>query len=113
MPAPFVWFDAIGDDADGAAKFLSEMFGWQPLPADGAAMLKQPGDDMPFAATVPASDGASGWVPYMPVEDVDAATSKALGLGADLVRARTKGPAGDYTIVALPGGAPLALWTRG
>jgi len=113
MPAPFAWFDATSSDSTVASTFFNAMFGWQGSPADGSTMLTQPDDEMPFAATVPASDDVTGWVPYMAVDDVDAATEKAIGLGATLIRERTKGPAGFYTVVAIPGGPPLALWKFG
>jgi len=58
--------------------------------ADGSTMLKRPDDEMPFAAT-----------------------EKAVGLGATLIRERTKGPAGFYTVAAIPGGPQLALWKFG
>ncbi len=113
MPAPFAWFDATSDDSDAATDFLTTFFGWEKIPAGGSTMLKEPNGELPFAATVPSGDAVQGWVPYMPVDDVDAATEKAIGLGAKLVRERTKGPAGYYTVVAIPGGPHLALWKFG
>ncbi len=113
MPAPFAWFDATSDKSETASDFLAAMFGWEKIPVDGSTMLKEPDSEMPFAATVPSGDAVPGWVPYLPVEDVDAATKKAIELGATLVRDRTKGPAGYYTVIAMPGGPQLALWKRG
>ena len=110
MTAPFAWFDATSENSDTAAEFLTALFGWEKTPAEGSTMLKETDSEMPFAATVPACDAVQGWVPYMPVDDVDAATEKALALGATLVRQRTKGPAGYYTVIAIPGGPHLALW---
>jgi hypothetical protein len=54
----------------------------------------------------------SGWIPYVQVEDVDGATAKAQKLGAQVIQPRTKGPAGDFTVVRDPGGASIALWQK-
>ena len=58
------------------------------------------------------SDGVpAGWLAYVQVDDVDAAAEQASGLGAELVKPRTRGPAGDYVVVRDPGGGIVALWT--
>jgi predicted enzyme related to lactoylglutathione lyase len=43
---------------------------------------------------------------------VDAATEKAQTLGANVLKEKTRGPAGHYNIIRDPGGAALALWQR-
>ena len=113
MSAPFAWFDATSANPSDASDFLENMFGWKQVPVGGATMIKEPSGEMPFAATVAKIDDVQGWVPYVAVENVDDATAKAVKLGATLIRARTKGPAGEYTVVAIPGGPHLALWKRG
>lgn len=112
MTSPFAWFDLSSEDASASIEFLTDMFGWSASPMGPATALTQPDAKMPFAATINKSDDVSGWLPYVPVPDVDAATEKALGLGARLLRTRTTGPAGDYSVIEAPGGAQLALWTR-
>jgi predicted enzyme related to lactoylglutathione lyase len=51
-------------------------------------------------------------VPFVQVEDVDGATRRATKLGASVVKARTRGPAGEYAIIRDPGGATFALWQK-
>ena len=53
-----------------------------------------------------------GWVPFAEVADVDAATAKATRLGATVLKQKTRGPAGEYSIVRDPGGAAVALWQK-
>ena len=66
----------------------------------------------PFAAVMPCKGRISGWVPYVQVDDVAAATKRAVKLGAELLAEPTRGPAGSYSIVRDPGGATLALWQK-
>jgi predicted enzyme related to lactoylglutathione lyase len=70
----------------------------------------------PFAALGSQADrygDREEWIPFVAVDDVDAATERAVGLGASLVRAKSRGPAGEFTVVRDPGGAALALWKKG
>jgi predicted enzyme related to lactoylglutathione lyase len=46
------------------------------------------------------------------IDDVAAATKRAVKLGAELLEDQTRGPAGDYSIVRDPGGATVALWQK-
>jgi predicted enzyme related to lactoylglutathione lyase len=69
-------------------------------------------DAAPFGG-LGALDGVTpGWVPFVQVDDVDGATKRATKLGASVIKARTRGPAGDYAIVRDPGGAAFALWQK-
>lgn len=67
--------------------------------------------DQPWAAVVAGDDGTAGrWIPFVQVEDLDAATKRAVGLGATVVVEATDGPAGRAVTVADPGGAFVSLW---
>ena len=70
------------------------------------------GDAGPFAAVGEQEGKVQGWVPYVQVDDVDDAAQRAGKLGAEVLKPRTKGPAGDYTVIRDPGGATLALWQK-
>ena len=50
--------------------------------------------------------------PTQQVDDVDAATKRAVKLGAEVLKQKTRGPAGDFSIVRDPGGAAVALWQK-
>jgi predicted enzyme related to lactoylglutathione lyase len=52
------------------------------------------------------------WIPFVAVDDVDAASQRAMSLGATLVREKCRGPAGEFAVVRDPGGAALALWKK-
>ena len=98
MSNAFVWFHNSSENPKESVKFYEKLLGWAVADGPpGVTMLA--GDKGPFAG-VAAKDGkVGGWIPYVQVEDVNAATTRAKKLGAELVQPRTKGPAGDFTIV--------------
>jgi predicted enzyme related to lactoylglutathione lyase len=49
-------------------------------------------------------------VPYVQVDDLDAATERAEELGATALQAPVEGPAGTYRPVQEPGGGVFALF---
>jgi predicted enzyme related to lactoylglutathione lyase len=107
----FVWFHNSSDAPGETSTFYDKLLGWKP--SDGPAGLTMfAGDAGPFAGLAKHESGVGGWIPYAQVDDVDIATAKATKLGATVVQKRTKGPAGDFTIVRDPGGAHVALWQK-
>jgi predicted enzyme related to lactoylglutathione lyase len=111
MSRGFVWFHNGSNHPSKTAAFYGALLGWQV--ADGPpGMSMLTGDGGPFAAVAAADGAASGWIPYAQVDDVDAATARATSLGAAVLQPRTRGPAGDFTIVRDPGGAAIALWQK-
>lgn len=116
MAAQFVWFDLPAANAEVTAGFYAKLFGWTTAPADGAEPYRTwlIDGDQPWAGILPAGDAtdptAGRWVPYVRVDDLDAATDSATALGATVVRERTEGPAGASVVIADPGGAPVALF---
>src|SRR5206468_1377644 len=66
----------------------------------------------PWAGITPAGAAPAGrWVPYVMVDDLDAAAKQAVALGATVVQDKTVGPGGTSVTVADPGGALVALFT--
>jgi uncharacterized protein len=66
----------------------------------------------PWAGTVPAGAVPAGnWIPYVAVDNLAVAVSKAVDLGGTVIRDTVTGPAGSSVIVADPGGALIALFT--
>lgn len=111
MSEAFVWFQNNSESPKDSVKFYEKLLGWKV--ADGPpGMTMFAGDKGPFAGVGLKEGRAQGWIPYVQVEDVDAATSKAQKLGAQVIQSRTKGPAGDFTVVRDPGGASIALWQK-
>ena len=113
MAGKFVWFDVATRDAAAVSGFYAELLGWPIGAAEDAGPYRGwvMADDQPWAGVVEADDATAGrWVPYVQVDDLDAATAKAKQLGATIVVDRSEGPAGTSVTVADPGGALVALW---
>ena len=111
MEGKFVWFDLRTKDVGGAGDFYERLLGWNVQGQEGHSMIA--GDGGPWAAIAPhtseeAKDAA--WVPYVQVEDVDAATARASELGATVLHEAMEGPAGRFSTIRDTGGAPIALW---
>lgn len=111
MSQAFVWFHNNSSKPNDSVKFYAELLGWSP--ADGPpGMTMFAGEKGPFAGVGKDEPGISGWVPYVEVESVDSATASAKKLGATILKEKTRGPAGEFTIVRDPGGAAFALWQK-
>jgi predicted enzyme related to lactoylglutathione lyase len=50
------------------------------------------------------------WLPYVEVDDVDAVTEQARGLGAAVLLEPREGPAGWRSVLATRAGGEIALW---
>lgn len=115
MGTPFVWYDHTSADPTPAADFYRDLLGWEVAADDSTsgytAWIRD--GEQPWAGIKGAENGDSSgrWVPYVQVDDLDAALARATALGGTTVRERTPGPAGDSVVVADPSGALLALWT--
>ena len=112
MGAPFVWFDLTVADGAKAAGFYQGLFGWETGPGAAGYQDWLLDGGQPWAGTLPAGAVPAGrWVPYVTVDNLDAAVNKAVDLGGTVVRDKVTGPAGRSVIVADPGGALVALFT--
>jgi predicted enzyme related to lactoylglutathione lyase len=111
MNAPFVWFDLTVDADSDVGEFYRKLFGWEIGPGMGDYTATILDGSQPWAGLVPADEAVAGrWVPYVAVDDLDAAVAQALTLGGRVVRAAKAGPAGTSVLVADPGGATVALF---
>ena len=111
MSTGFVWFHNGTDNQKDSINFYEKLLGWKS--ADGPPGLTMfAGEKGPFAAVGSPEGGTTGWIPYAQVDDVTVATKSAQTLGATVLQPKTKGPAGDYSIIRDPGGATLALWKK-
>ena len=110
MSKAFVWFHHSSDSPSDSVSFYEKLLAW--APSEGPpGMTMFAGDDGPFAA-VGENHGVQGWIPFAEVSDVDEATKRAERLGAEIVKPKTRGPAGQFAILRDPGGAALALWQK-
>ncbi len=110
MTKAFVWFHNSSADAPAATAFYEQLLGWHAAPGPAGLTLLS-GAEGPLAA-IAATDGERGWIPFAQVSDVDAATNAATRLGATVLKEKSRGPAGEFTIVRDPGGAAVALWQQ-
>ncbi|HEY3204499.1 MAG TPA: VOC family protein [Thermoanaerobaculia bacterium] len=116
MANPFVHVELDTTDVDKAKAFYRGLFDWKLEDTDvgggvtytiinvgegtGGGMVKQ---------MIPG--GSSAWLPYVAVDDINAATKKAKELGAKIMRDVT--PVTDMgwlSILVDPTGAMLGLW---
>ncbi len=107
----FVWFHNSSKDPVSTVSFYEKLLGWEQAESP-PGMTMFTGEKGPFAA-VGQEAGELGWIPFVEVSDVDAATRRAKKLGAQVVAGKTRGPAGEFSIVRDPGGAAVALWQKG
>lgn len=111
MSNAFVWFHNSSQKPAESTAFYEKLLGWKGGDGPpGMTMLAREG--APVAGVGEAEGALIGWVPYAQVDDVDAATKKAVKLGAMIVQEKRRGPAGDFSIVRDPGGATVALWQK-
>lgn len=111
MSDGFVWFHNSSNKPSDSSKFYEDLLGWTASPGPGGLTMLA-GKGGPFAGVAKGEAGAAGWIPYAQVDDVDGMTSAAVRLGATVIAPKTRGPAGEYTVVRDPGGAAIALWQK-
>jgi hypothetical protein len=113
------WTELSTRDTAAAETFYTQLFGWtakhsapeSPMPYTEFSVQGKPGVGMmPMPAQVPAAV-PSFWMPYFQVDDIEASTTKAKGLGASIVMPPTKIPdAGRFAIINDPQGAMFAIF---
>jgi predicted enzyme related to lactoylglutathione lyase len=118
-PGTLCWTELTTRDTKAAESFYTNLFGWTPKHSAPAAVMQytefsvngQPSVGMmAMPSTMPASV-PSYWMPYFQVDDCDAVTAKAKGLGANVMVAPQDIPStGRFSIVADPQGAVFAVF---
>jgi predicted enzyme related to lactoylglutathione lyase len=115
MANPFVHVELLSTDVDEAKNFYGKLFDWKledmAMPnmtytvirvgeGTGGGLMKNP---MPGAPSM--------WVPYVDVDDLQAATEKARSLGAEVLKENVVvEEMGSFSIITDPTGAMLGLW---
>jgi len=115
MANPFVHVELNTTDLPKAESFYSKLFEWklEPMPDGGDPyVLVRVGDGTGGGMMKHPVPGApSTWLPYVLVDDIHAATSKAKSLGAEVKKDVTEVPGmGWFSVIADPTGAALGLW---
>jgi uncharacterized protein len=107
-----IWYELMTGDPDAAARFYGQVMGWNvapPPPGSTADYRMLTFGDGNVGGMMPAPDGAPpAWLIYFGVDDVDAAVSRAAGLGATTMVPPTDIPnVGRFAMLADPQGAPF------
>jgi predicted enzyme related to lactoylglutathione lyase len=97
MPNPFVHIELSTNDLDKAKKFYSALLDWKltdtPMPDGGIYTMIDVGEGTGGGMMKNPMPGTpSMWMAYVSVDDVDAATKKAKGLGAKVLKEKTEVP---------------------
>jgi uncharacterized protein len=114
MANPFVHLELNTPDLSKAQTFFSAMFGWQFQDMDmgpaGIYSTFKP-DSGPGGGMMSMPGGNNGWLAYVSVDDIQAATEKARSLGATITMGPQEIPdVGWMTIFKDPTGAVLAIF---
>jgi predicted enzyme related to lactoylglutathione lyase len=113
----FVWYDLVTEDADAARSFYGGLFGWTFEETTGAAgnpyvLAKSGGVYVGgFVPTARRADGKriSRWLPYVSVDDVDAAVTRSTARGGRVAAAPRDVALGRVAAVIDPQGAVVGL----
>ncbi len=116
----FSWIDLITPDPTAAKHFYGQLFGWEahdmPTDQDGVyTMLTLHGKDVAGMTAMSPEQSAQHippyWMSYISVDDVQAITERAQGLGATILAPPFPVmEAGWMAVLQDPTGAAFALW---
>jgi hypothetical protein len=111
-PRPLAHLELHTPDGRAAHAFYSELLGWRPELIEVAqrSYLALDLGEGPSGGIVECGTERALWLPYVSVPDIVAVTERARELGAAVTLEPREGPAGWRSVVAVPGGAEIALW---
>jgi len=116
MANPFVHVELNTTNIAAAKAFYGKLFGWNlqdvPMGGDQSYTMINVGEGTGGGMqTHPVAGAPSSWLAYVNVDDIKAATEKARGLGAKVMREPMEVMgAGWLSIIIDPTGAALGLW---
>ena len=117
MANPFVHVELNTPDPVKAKCFYAELFDWQledvPNPAvpTGIYTMIKVGEGTGGGIMKKIPDGPPGWLAYVEVDDIRAATKKAKSLGGEVMKDATEVIGmGWLSFIRDPTGAVLGLW---
>jgi uncharacterized protein len=117
MANPFVHAELSTPDPEKAKAFYSKLFQWEleeipnsAVPAGTYTMVKV-GTGTGGGIMQQVAGGPAGWLAYVAVEDIHAATQKAKSLGGKIMKDVTEVPGmGWFSFIQDPTGSILGLW---
>ncbi len=117
MANPFVHIELNTPDPEKTKAFYSKLFQWKledvPNPAtpDGTYTIVNVGTGTGGGIMKQVPGGPSGWLAYVEVDDIHAATKRAQSLGAEVMKDVTEVMGmGSFSFIRDPAGAVLGLW---
>ena len=117
VPGTFCWADLCTRDVEAAARFYSEVFGWQITKGenDNSGYLHIKNGEHFIGGVPPSKYRQPGtpphWLAYFLVDDVDVAASKAKQMGANFyVPPMTMEGVGRMSVIADPQGAVFSIF---
>ena len=113
MANPFVHVELNTTDVSKAKDFYGKLFDWklEDVPDMAYTMIKVGEGTGGGMMKHPVPGAPSSWLAYVMVDDVNASTAKAKGLGATILKDTTEIPGvGWFSIFTDPTGATLALF---
>ena len=101
-------------DLAAASALYCELLQWRAEQIDSAwgsyhALLLGDGLD---AGVVACGTQRAGWLPYVEVDRIGAATDRARRLGASVLLGAREGPTGWRSVVSTAAGGEIALWQQ-
>ena len=108
----FSWSELYAANGEAMKRFYSAVLGWKyddmPMPNGAYPVIKA--GDSGIGGVVPAGNGVKGWLPYVTVDDVEAAVAKATASGGKVVSPAMDIPTvGRIATLADPEGAVFAV----
>jgi predicted enzyme related to lactoylglutathione lyase len=107
---PVVYTELQTNDPARARAFYGELLGWQTEEESTPAGPYWTFNGLLAGLTAPRGGVPTGWIPYVAVEQVAAATKRARELGAEVLRDCITIPEGTFSVVRDPTGAVIGLW---
>jgi hypothetical protein len=117
MANTFVYTELNTSDVPGSKTFYSKLFDWKLEDVPGMDMeytfIKSGDDPIGGMMKHPMPGAPPMWLPYVGVDDINAATAKAKSLGAKvIVDVREVMGHGHMSVLSDPAGATIALWQQ-
>lgn len=118
QPGSVCWYELVTSDTDAAARFYSEVFGWEarshgPSGGPGGYTEFRLGDKvfggmMSRPENMPA-EAPNHWAVYLAVEDCDASAARVTELGGQVLVGPMDVPPGRFAVCMDPAGASFNL----
>ena len=111
-PNPVVHLELHTGNEQRALSFYARLCGWRPewIEAGERSYLALETGGGVGGGIVECATTRSLWLPYVQVDEIEAATDRARQLGATVALTPREGPAGFRSVVVDPAGGEVALW---